>query len=334
MPVPRSPRLVRRLLLPGAAALGLLNAVAFFHARALTHFSAAAGPRTALPEALTPAARLWLLLTGMRNPRPANGPGPAFPYQTVHFAGPNGRLEAWYGPPARAARGTVALFHGYAGDKSRLTAEAAYFRELGYAVVLVDFAGSGGSAGTRTTVGHHEAADVAAAVRWVRARPGAPGPLVLYGVSMGAVAVLRAEAELGVRPTANVLECPFGSLRQTVRNRFAAMRVPAWPLADLLVFWGGVQNGFWGPDLSAERYAAQVATPTLLLWGTADARVTRAETDAIFANLAGPKVRHDFAGLGHEAYLPRAPAAWQAQVREFLGAYPTSFDGADGLAEK
>ncbi len=316
---PRLPRPVRRLLLPGSvAAFGLLNAVAFFHARALTHFSPAASPRTAAPEQLTPAARLWLLLTGMRNPRPVNGPPPEFPCQTVHFEGPNGRLAAWYGPPVGAPCGTVALFHGYAGEKSRLVAEAAFFHRLGYAVLLVDFAGSGGSAGARTTVGHHEAADVAAAVRWLGARPGGPGPLVLYGASMGAVAILRAEAELGVRPAANVLECPFGSLRQTVRNRFAALGVPAWPLADILVFWGGVQNGFWGPDLSAERYAARVATPTLLMWGTADPRVTRAETDAVFASLAGPKVRHDFVGAGHESYSQRDGAAWQQQIERFL----------------
>ncbi len=319
MAAPRLPHPVRRLLLPGSlVAFGLLNAVAFFHARALTHFSTAAGPRTASPEELTPAARLWVLLTGVRNPRPVNGPPPEFPCQTVYFDGPNGRLAAWYGQPVGTPRGTVALFHGYAGDKSRLVAEATFFRELGYAVLLVDFAGSGGSAGGRTTVGHHEASDVAAAVRWLGARPAGPGPLVLYGVSMGAVAVLRAEAVLGVRPAANILECPFGSLRQTVRNRFVALGVPAWPLADLLVFWGGVQNGFWGPDLSAEHYAAQVATPTLLLWGTADARVTRAETDAVFANLAGPKVRHDFVGAGHEAYCERDAAAWQQQVRKFL----------------
>ncbi len=310
---------LRRLLLPGLLVFGLLNAVAFFHAWRLTHFSADAGPRTASPEKLAPAAKLWLVLTGAHNPRPVNGPPPAFPYQSVGFEGPGGRLGAWYSRPDSARRGTVALFHGYASDKSRLIAEAAFFRGLGYAVLLVDFAGSGASAGSRTTVGYREAGDVAAAVRWLHARPGGTGPLVLYGVSMGAVAILRAEAVLGVRPAANILECPYGSLRQTARNRFAALHVPAWPMADLLVFWGGAQNGFWGLGLSAERYAARVSTPTLLLWGTADARVTRAETDAIFRNLAGPKQRHDFAGAGHEPYWHRSPAAWQHQVRTFLG---------------
>ena len=311
-------RLLRRLLGTGLVLFGLANVVVFFHAWRLTHFSAEAGPRTKSPEKLTAAAKLGLILTGVRNPRPVTGAPPAFPYQSVFFEGSNGRLAAWYGLPPGPPRGTVALFHGYTSEKSHLAAEAAFFRRLGYAVLLVDFAGSGGSAGVRTTVGYREVDDVAAAVRWLAARPGGPGPLVLYGVSMGAVAILRAEAELGVQPAANVLECPFGSLRQTARNRFAALHVPAWPLADLLVLWGGLQNGFWGPGLSAERYAAQVATPTLLLWGTADARVTRAETDAIFRNLRGPKRRHDFIGAGHEPYCERDAAAWQGQISGFL----------------
>ena len=142
--------------------------------------------------------------------------------------------------------------------------------------------------------------------------------LILYGVSMGAVVILRADAELGVRPTANILECPHGSMRQTAYNRFTSMHVPAFPMADLLVFWGGVQNGFWAYGLNAEHYAAQIHTPTLLLWGTADPRVTRAETDTIFAHLAGPKARHDFPGVGHEPYWKCYPADWEQQVREFL----------------
>ena len=301
----------------------LLNAGAFMHAWRFTHFSTNAGSHSPNPEKLTAAQKGWLLLTGIRNPKPRNGPKPDFPVETVGISSPNGPLEAWFAPADTVRpRGTVALFHGYASSKSALAHEAGYFRRLGYAVLLVDLSGNGNSAGRRTTVGYREAADVAAAVRWLRQRPrravGANDSLVLYGVSMGAVAILRAEAELGVRPSANILECPYGTMRQTAANRFRAMHLPAFPLADLLVFWGGVQNGFWAYDLSAERYAAAIKTPTLLLWGTADPRVTRTETDAIFSALAGPKQRHDFAGAGHEPYSSKFPAEWQGQVRGFV----------------
>lgn len=79
-------------------------------------------------------------------------------------------------------------------------------------------------------------------------------------------------------------------------------------------------NNFWAFDLDATAYAARVHTPTLLLWGAADPRVTRAETDAIFAALAGPKQRHDFPGSGHEPYWRKHKALWEQTIQEFLAA--------------
>ncbi|MFC6225385.1 alpha/beta hydrolase [Hymenobacter artigasi] len=322
----RQPSRRRWLLLFLFAAFGAMNAVAFFHAWRFTHFSNEPGLHSPNPEQLSPGRKVWLLLTGIRNPKPHNGPKPSFPVETVTIASPNGPLEAWLArPDSGRARGTVALFHGYTSSKSHLTHEAGYFRYLGYNVLLVDQAGNGNSAGFRTTVGYREADDVVAAFHWLtdstkhQALSTKHQPVILYGVSMGAVAILRAEAELGIHPTANILECPYGNMRQTAYNRFESMHVPGFPMADLLVFWGGVQNGFWAFGLNAEHYASQIHTPTLLLWGTADPRVTRAETDAIFTHLAGPKARHDFPGVGHEPYWKRYPADWEQQMQAFLG---------------
>ncbi|RYY13343.1 MAG: alpha/beta hydrolase [Cytophagaceae bacterium] len=310
----------RHLILLGSVLFIAGNVVAFMHAWRFTHFTDEAGVHSPNPEQLTTGHKLWVLLTGISNPRPQSQLTPTFSVENVTVPSPNGALSAWYArPDAGAPRGTVALFHGYTSSKAHLLHEAGYFRRLGYAVLLVDQAGSGSSAGSRTTIGYREADDVAASVRYLRAQPAARArPLVLYGVSMGAVAIMRAEAELGVRADANILECPYGTMRQTVRNRFHSMRVPAFPLADMLVFWGGVQNGFWAYSLQGEEFARRIQTPTLLLWGTADAKVTRAETDAIFANLAGPKQRLDFAGSEHEPYWLKHPQAWQEALAGFL----------------
>jgi alpha-beta hydrolase superfamily lysophospholipase len=310
--------MLRRVLWGLALVFGLLNVVVALHAWRFTHFTTDAGPRTRNPEKLPTSEKIKIILTGLRNPKPINLAPPAFPYEDVTLASPNGRLAAWYGAVPQA-RGTVVLCHGYTSDKSRLRPEAGYFRQLGYAVLLLDFSGNGASEGYQTTIGYREADDVATAFRWAQARQ--PGrPVVLYGVSMGAVAILRAEAELGVRPAASIVECPYGSMLQTAKNRFVSMHLPPFPLANLLVWWGSVENGYWAFGLNAGEYARRVATPTLLLWGTADPRVTRAETDTIFAHLAGPKQRVDFAGSGHEPYWHKHPRQWQRAVAGFLAA--------------
>lgn len=313
--------MLRRFLLALALVFGLLQVVVALHAWRFTHFTAAAGPRTVHAERLPLAQKIWLLLTGFQNPKPTNLGPPAFAYENVVLHDANGRLAAWYGP-VPGAHGTVILCHGYTSDKSRLRPEATYFRQLGYAVLLLDFSGNGASEGYQTTIGYREADDVVAATRWTQAQQ--PGvPVVLYGVSMGAVAIMRAESELGLRPAANILECPYGSMLQTARNRFIALGLPPFPLANLLVFWGGLENNYWAFGLKAEDYARRITTPTLLLWGTADRRVTRAETASIFAHLAGPKQRLDFVGAGHEPYWHRQPGAWQRELARFLGAQPT-----------
>lgn len=298
-----------------------MNGVAAFHAWRFTHFTTEAGTHTDNPEQLTPPQKLWVLLTGIKNPKPVNRATPDFPYSSVYISSPNGRLEAWHGEVPNA-RGTVALFHGYTSSKAKLLTEATTFRRLGYNVLLTDFAGNGGSEGNVCTVGHHEAADVAAVVQWLQRQPG--GPVYIYANSMGAVATLRAEAELGVRPAANLLECPYGSMLETAQSRFRSMHVPPFPMANLLVFWGGVENNFWAFDLDATAYAAHITTPTLLMWGTADPRVTRPETDAIYTALRGPKQRQDFLGSGHEPYWRKHQELWERTVAQALQQLPES----------
>ena len=53
-----------------------MNAVAFFHAWRFTHFSNEPGVHSPNPEQLGPGRKIWVLLTGIRNPKPQNGHGP------------------------------------------------------------------------------------------------------------------------------------------------------------------------------------------------------------------------------------------------------------------
>jgi alpha-beta hydrolase superfamily lysophospholipase len=141
---------------------------------------------------------------------------------------------------------------------------------------------------------------------------------VLYGQSIGAAAILRAVSVQGARAEALVLECPFDRLVNTVGNRFRAMGLPAFPGARLLVFWGGVQQGFDGFGHNPVDYAADVSCPVLLLHGTDDPWVSVEQVQAIFHELRGPKRLQLFEGLGHESYLATRPGEWTQAVAGFL----------------
>jgi alpha-beta hydrolase superfamily lysophospholipase len=307
----------RRLAVLFAGLLVLLNVVAFMQARAFTHY-ATGGASTGAPLALSRWEKAKVLLTGVRLPRPETWQTPdafGLPF-TSHRIEANGvTLEAWH-IPCDASRGLVLLFHGHRACKCSLLNEAAAFSELGYATLLVDFRGSGGSSESTTTIGALEADDVAAAVTFARTQwPGQR--LVLFGQSMGAAAILRA-ASHGVTADALVLECPFDRLLTTVEHRFEMMGVPSFPMARLLVFWGGVQNGFDAFGHNPVEYATAVHSPTLLMHGALDRHVQTNEAEAIFAALPGPKRWELFAEAGHQSYCFKCPDRWDAVVGEFL----------------
>ncbi|NJR40440.1 MAG: hypothetical protein HC781_18420 [Leptolyngbyaceae cyanobacterium CSU_1_4] len=87
--------------------------------------------------------------------------------------------------------------------------------------------------------------------------------MILYGASMGAVAVMRAVAIEKIEPVALILESPFDRLLNTVRHRFEVMGIPSFPSAELIVFWGGVQLGIDGFNHNPVDYARSIDCPRI-----------------------------------------------------------------------
>lgn len=298
---------------------GGLNALAYRHAYAMLHYGTA-GERTRKPESLSAWQKVKVLFGGVNIPRPHGHGNPSsvgLPYREADIPSTGSvRLGAWF-CPRKGATNLVILLHGYASEKSSQLAEARQFYDLGCAVLLVDFRGSGQSSESYTTVGFEEADDVVAAVAYAREQwPGTR--IVLFGQSMGAAAVLRAAGRLDVKPDAIIIEAVFDTMCNTIRHRFESMGVPSFPCADLLVFWGGWQMGFDGFAHNPVDYAAGVTCPVLVMHGRDDARAKLADARAVFDHLGGRKQFLEFKATGHEPYVRRNTEPWRAAVRCLL----------------
>lgn len=292
----------------------LLNVVAFQHAYKFTHFSDQDVARTKDPTELSIYSKIKLLLTGVDNPKPKHKSLPTHPYKTIQVQSRN-QLECW-SIEIKNAKGTVILFHGFSGEKSSLLTRADEFIKLGYNTFLVDFTGSGGSEGNTTTIGFKEAQEVKDCFEFIQQQ--GEQNIILFGTSMGAAAILKASEDYSLQPNALVLECPFGSLYQTVCARFKIMGVPTFPMAGLLTFWGGVQSGYWAFNHNPSNYAKSVTCPTLLLFGQQDDRVSQEETDLIFKNLQGTKFLKNYPHAGHLVFTDDNQAEWRTDVSTFF----------------
>jgi alpha-beta hydrolase superfamily lysophospholipase len=227
----------------------------------------------------------------------------------------NKLLDCWL-VRAIGAKGTVLLFHGYGGEKSSMLDKATEFVNMHYNVLLVDFMGSGGSEGNSTSIGFKEAEEVKDCFEFVQKQ--GEKNIHLFGTSMGAVAIMKAISDYKINPTSILLECPFGTMYQTVCARFKLVNVPTFPMAGMLMFWGGVQNGFWAFSHNPEEYAKAISCPVLLLYGEKDNRVSREEINIIYNNLQGLKTLVTYPLAGHENYLLKYKEQWVADVSSFL----------------
>lgn len=290
-----------------------INIVAFFHAWKLTHFDVGVKEKTKTKK-LSAAQKISLVLFGFQNPRPANSSKPSRPFETIRLKS-NKEIECWL-IKAKAAKGTVVLLHGYGGNKASMLDKATLFLQMGYNTFLVDFMGSGGSEGNRTTIGYYEAEQVKTAVEYLVQK--GEKNILLFGTSMGAVSIMKAIGADGLDVKAAILECPFGSMREAIEMRFKIVGVPTFPMTDLLLFWGGLQNGFNAYRHNPDRYAKGMKCPVLLLYGERDDRVSPVEINRIFKNLGGPKNLKTYPEAGHVNYLLKYKEEWRKDVSKFL----------------
>ena len=287
----------------------MLNLLAFLFAYSLTHF--------------TPPGTF-----GIGLPRPVNSRLPrdfGLEYTTDRIpVGDREWLESWFvpAPNPSASKGTILLFPGQGGSKGKqLLAPAQVLHRLGYDALLVDFRGVGGSSGRTSTIGVREAKDVALAVTYARQLQQQfqrQSPIILYGVSMGTAAILQAVARENVTPDAIVLELPFSRLLDAVRVRLAARGMPTFPMAELVVFWGGIQHGFNGFAHNPIDDARQVSCPTLVLHGKGDRWMSLTQMDELMAAFPAQKQLTLFPDAGHQLLVTVDRDLWSQSIDRIL----------------
>jgi fermentation-respiration switch protein FrsA (DUF1100 family) len=208
-------------------------------------------------------------------------------------------IHAWWCPPPgwSASQGAILYFHGNAGNLSHRGPTALEWqKELGTAVLIVDYAGYGRSGGKPTEAGCYAAAD--AAYAWLVHEEKVPADrILLVGSSLGGgVAV-----DLAIRRPhrAMVLISTFTSIPEM------AQKIYFFLPARLLV-----RNRF---DNLAK--IAHCSRPVFFAHGTADDLIPIEHSERLFAAANEPKRFMTLPGHGHDESMP--PELFAA-LKEFL----------------
>jgi uncharacterized protein len=248
------------------------------------------------------------------------------PYEDVSFSAPDGvPLKGWW-VPAPESRRTVVLVHGLNRSRIEMVKKVPFLHKLGWNALLFDLRHHGDSGGNVSTFGFFEKQDVHAATAFARAR--APGPVVLWGVSLGGASVTLAAAEdPGV--AALICDSSYRSLRDTVAHHLSLFRgfrwwlrvVPSWPVTSEVVYWIGRRGGF-DPDVVDIRGAAahMAGRPCLFVCNSEDRRMP-AEIAFELKSAAGAQAQVLVVpGKSHGGAYRDGTAAYETAVTELLGA--------------
>lgn len=246
--------------------------------------------------------------------------------QSLHLTTEDGvALRArWRRRPA--ARATAVIVHGFSGgkDNSQVSQLADDLSAAGLDVLTYDARGHGASGGT-CGVGSTEHLDVAAAARWA-----ANGnlPVVLIGVSMGAIAVVRHLARLEVAGARDPADRPrpdrlAGAVLVSAPSRWR-MRLSPTGLGMALITrtapgrwsaarWLGVRIGRgWRPGEAPEVALRTVRLPVALVHGEADRLLSPEHARRLERASGGPRLLEVVPGMGHGLDEPGRRAVCQA----------------------
>ncbi|HEX8995259.1 MAG TPA: alpha/beta fold hydrolase [Ktedonobacterales bacterium] len=277
--------------------------------------------------ALAAGGLLWFtnkiargLLRPLRKPLALTPEQVGLAMEDTRIAGPRGELAAWYLPARNGC--TLICCHGIHDNRGQWLEQVARLHERsGYGALLFDFAGHGHSDGGMVTYGVRERDDVTAIVDWLRARGDVNmDGLAIMGYSLGAITATLAAATLP-ELRALVIESGFADLEHDIAQLFTRFtRLPAFPLANLVVWWGQRLADVRLSDIRPAQVIGLVSPRATLIIADLDDTLADEPYDGerLYASAGEPKTLWQVEDTGHVQAYWRRPDEWIARVGDFL----------------
>src|SRR5437588_8900449 len=226
-------------------------------------------------------------------------------------------LRGWWNA-GDSSKPVIIFVHGLNRSRLELLERAADANRRGYGVLLFDLRNHGESGRAYTTIGIFESRDVCAASQVVKDRAGDRAQ-ILWGVSLGASsAILAARQCPGF--SAIIADSSFLSFRETIAHHLRLIfRIPAFPIANLIVAITAYRVGFNPDDGDVEAAVRGMNTPILFIAGAADRRMPPALAERMLKESPSPLKEFLLVpGAGHGQAFSADRTAYLKSVYSFL----------------
>ena len=261
-------------------------------------------------------------------PDPNDGKTPisyGLDFRWIEFRSADGvRLKGSYIPAAENPRGTIIFCHGLNRSRVELLAQAQFAHEQNFNGLLFDLRHHGQSEGEMTTLGYQERQDVLGAVRYALDDEKAARPVVLWGISMGAVAALMAAAD-SPEVAAVISDSTFLSFSDTVKHHLKLfLRLPAFPIAYEVIYWTAWRGGFRPADFDLQKAVERIGDrPILFVAVQGDRRMPSSIAQTLFATAKSSQKRLlVLPGTRHGEAFKSGEADYKKTVEMFLAQLP------------
>jgi fermentation-respiration switch protein FrsA (DUF1100 family) len=226
-------------------------------------------------------------------------------------------LRGWYLPSQNGA--AVIVGHGHGAHRALGPTEI--LARNGYGVLAFDWRAHGESQGDLCTFGYYEVRDVEGALTWLQAQPDVdPERIGILGESMGAVTAIRAAARMP-DIKAVVVDSPYPSLDDGIRNIWRGTGLPAFPFVPLQIALGEWLTGLDLDDMQPlDDVAAISPRPVLILAGGQDPVIGPDAGQRYYAAAGEPKELWFEPDLGHVSFQKAMPAEYERRVVTFFDA--------------
>lgn len=229
------------------------------------------------------------------------------------------KLKGYFHRVYKDSKKVVIMNHGYTANHYIDYQFTDIFFEEGYNVLLIDMRSHGESEGKVASYGYNESKDIGSWVRWIKDKIGEDAYIGLHGQSMGAATVMLYGATHPNDIKFVIEDCGFTSAREAIKFQFRKVKIPFWPLYDLIRVKVKRKYKFDFNNISPKDAIVNSDIPVLFIHGDNDKVVPTWMGKALYNEKNGEMDRlYLVQGAGHMEAYSKDKEKYKQVVKEFL----------------